>query len=298
MEYIDNIIYGYIIGDSYGLGLLNNEVNNNSIKLIDNNNLNIEKGSYSSMTTFMLATLDSVTSFKNINIADILNKMCTSLILGKFTNDGKIYDLNNETLNILKHYSKKNNLNYNYNELDESSYALSRLLPIIIYNSINKDDYIIVNKVISLTNINEEVLFGSYIFYKYMLNLISGKDKYKALKFNIPNTFNKELVKKYKNLLKGNIFYKDIKFNSNIYNVLSVVFYVILHSDNFNDMFMMINNLEGNTNIYSSLICSIGGILYGKDSIDKSIIKDLKNKKEINKYIRDFKRSLKNEKVC
>ena len=55
-------------------------------------------------------------------------------------------------------------------------------------------------------------------------------------------------------------------------------------------MYNMINSLEGNTNIYSSLICSIGGILYGKENIPDNLIKDLKNKKEINKYIRDFER--------
>ena len=55
----------------------------------------------------------------------------------------------------------------------------------------------------------------------------------------------------------------------------------------------MLDNIEGNTNIYGSLICSIGGLLYGIDSIDKTVLKDLKNKKEINKYIKNFERILK-----
>ena len=54
----------------------------------------------------------------------------------------------------------------------------------------------------------------------------------------------------------------------------------------------MISNIDGNTNIYSSLICGIGGILYGKDKIDKCIIKDIKNKKDINKWIKDFERKI------
>ena len=119
---------------------------------------------------------------------------------------------------------------------------------------------------------------------------MDGYDKYKALKISIPKYFSKDSKKYFKKLLKGDIFYKDIVFDDNIVNVLNIVFYVVLNSDNFLDMFNMINSLEGNTNIYSSLICSIGGILYGKENIPSNLIKDLKNKKEINKYIRDFER--------
>lgn len=290
MSIIKDFIYSYIVGDSFGLSLLSNSYN--EIKLLDNKVLNIEKGSISSMSTFMLCTMESIGISNNIVPNDILNKMCTSLIVGKYTTNGKVYDLDNNTLNILTHYSKKNNLNIEYNELDNSSYALSRIVPLILYNFYNEDDLDKLVSLISITNVNEEVLFGSYIYYKYVLNLLNGKDKYRALKMEIPKGFSNEVKNKYKNILKGNIFYSDIIFNSEIKNVISIIFYVILNSDNFNDIFNMISNIEGNTNIYSSLICGIGGILYGKDKIDKYIIKDIKNKKDINKWIKDFERKI------
>lgn len=290
MSIVKDFIYSYIIGDSFGLSLLNNSYN--EIKLLDNKVLNIEKGSISSMSTFMLCTMESIGTNKNIVPIDILNKMCTSLIVGKYTTNGKVYDLDNNTLNILTHYSKKNNLNIEYNELDYSSYALSRIVPLILFNYYNEDDLDKLVSLISITNVNEEVLFGSYIYYKYVLNLLKGKDKYKALKMEIPKGFSNEVKNKYKNILKGNIFYSEIEFNNEIINVISIIFYVILNSDNFNDIFNMISNIDGNTNIYSSLICGIGGILYGKDKIDKCIIKDIKNKKDINKWIKDFERKI------
>ena len=43
----------------------------------------------------------------------------------------------------------------------------------------------------------------------------------------------------------------------------------------FNDIFVMLNNIGGNTNIYSSLVCSIGGLLYDIESIDKKIWNEL-----------------------
>ena len=290
MSIVKDFIYSYIIGDSFGLSLLNNSYN--EIKLLDNKVLNIEKGSISSMSTFMLCTMESIGTNKNIVPIDILNKMCTSLIVGKYTTNGKVYDLDNNTLNILTHYSKKNNLNIEYNELDYSSYALSRIVPLILFNYYNEDDLDKLVSLISITNVNEEVLFGSYIYYKYVLNLLKCKDKYKALKMEIPKGFSNEVKNKYKNILKGNIFYSEIEFNNEIINVISIIFYVILNSDNFNDIFNMISNIDGNTNIYSSLICGIGGILYGKDKIDKCIIKDIKNKKDINKWIKDFERKI------
>lgn len=289
MKTIKNLVYGFVVGDSFGLSILKKEDYDNNIKLKFNNELNINKGYYSSMTSFMLATMDSISSLKKVNVVDVINKMCTSLILGKYTNNGKVYDIDKETLNILEYYSKKNNLNYNYKE-DYSSYSLSRVLPIAIYNFYNEDTLDTLIPIISLTNNNEVVLLGSYIYYKYLLNLMNGYDKYKALKIIIPKYFSKNSKKYFKNLLKGNIFYKDIIFDDNIINVLNIVFYVVLNSDNFLDMFNMINNLEGNTNIYSSLICGIGGILYGKENIPKNLIRDLQNKKDINRYIRNFER--------
>lgn len=290
MKTISNLIYGFIIGDSFGLSILNNISYDNKISLKFNENLNIEKGYFSSMTSFMLATMDSITKSKSVRPIDIMNKMCTSLIIGKYTNNGKVYDIDNETINILKYYSNKNNFNYCYNENDYSSYALSRVIPVLIYNFYNEDTLDTLIPVVSLTNNNEVLLLGSYIYYKYLLNLMDGYDKFKALRINIPDYFSKHSRKYFKNLLKGNIFYKDIVFDDNIINVLNIVFYVVLNSDSFLDMLNMIYSFEGNTNIYSSLICSIGGIIYGKESIPNNLIKDLKNKREINKFIRDFER--------
>ena len=57
----------------------------------------------------------------------------------------------------------------------------------------------------------------------------------------------------------------------------------------------MCKNIEGNTNIYYSLIFGLAGLLYGQDNIDKNLLKDLQNKNEINKYINDFRKVCKNE---
>ena len=166
MSDIKNIIYGYIIGDSYGLSILKYEKKFQLFKLQDNLELNIEKGNYSFMTVFMLATLDSLIKNKKINTTDILNKMCTSLIVGKYTSDGRIYDLDNKTLEILKHYNKKINLNIEYNELDTTSYSISRILPLAIFNYYEEENLDDLAILVSITNINDYVLLGNYIYYK------------------------------------------------------------------------------------------------------------------------------------
>lgn len=292
MKTIKNLIYGFIIGDSFGLSILNqNDYINSDIKLKFNEHLNIDKGCFSSMTTNMLATIDSISNKNKIDVNDIMNKLCTSLIVGKYTNNGKVYDLDKQTLNVLSYYSKKNNFNYETDDKNHSAYTISRVLPVAIYNFYNNVSTIDnLTNVVLLTSTSEVVHIGCYIYYKYLLNLMEGKDKFKALQIKIPKTFNYDFVKLYKNLLKGNIYYKDIKFDDNIISVLNIVFYVVLNSDNYMDMFNMISNLEGNINIYSSLICSIGGIIYGIDDIPNNLVKDLRNKREINKYIRNFER--------
>lgn len=284
-----NIIYGFIIGDVYGTSILNNPINND-IKIHDNNILNIERGCYSFLTTNMLATIDSITENKEIIPKDIIIKLCTSLITGKYTSNNKIYLVDKESLKVLEHYRKKNNLNYIYNETDLGAYPTSRIIPIIIYNYFNEDTLDTLIPAISLTNINEIVLLGCFIYYKYLLNILEGYNKYKSLKIDIPNYFSSRSKKIYKNILNKNIFYKDIIFDDNIINVLKIVFYVILNSDNMNDVLMMISNLEGNTNLYCSLIMTLATTIYGLDTIPSDIIKDIKNKRNINKYISKFER--------
>ena len=74
---IKNIILSFIIGDSLGLSKLNNYEDNN-IVIKDNKTLNIEKGNYSFNTTNLLATIDSITKYKNIVHKEKLNKLCMS----------------------------------------------------------------------------------------------------------------------------------------------------------------------------------------------------------------------------
>ena len=95
---------------------------------------------------------------------------------------------------------KKNTLNYIYNETDLGAYPTSRIIPIIIYNYFNEDTLDTLIPVISLTNTNEIVLLGCFIYYKYLLNILEGYNKYKSLKIDIPNYFSSRSKKIYKKL--------------------------------------------------------------------------------------------------
>jgi len=188
----------------------------------------------------------------------------------------------------------KNNLDYDYKVNDLSGYAISRILPIVIYDYYkgeNNFDKLI--QVVGITTSNDVVLLGSYILYKYIINLLNGMDKYKALKIEIPSIFKNKSIKYYKDILKGNIFFKTIEQDDNIVNIISLILYVILNSDNYIDVINMMNSLSGHTNIYSSFICLIASIVYGKNEILNKMIKDIKNKKDINKYIKDFEKVIK-----
>lgn len=284
------LIYSYIAGDSYGLSKLCNDTLDD-ISLNNNLELNIEKGCYSCMTTFMLCVMDSISKSNKIEPIDILNKKCTSLILGKYTNNGKIYALDKETMNILKYYINKNNLDYDYKIDDHSGNSVSRILPIIFYDYYkNENNFDKLMQVVGITTSDDTVLLGSYILYKYIINLLNGLDKYKALKIDIPNIFKTKTIRQYKEILKGNIYYKNIKHDDNIINIISIILYIILNSDNYKDVLNMLNSLTGYTNIYSSFTCLIASLIYGKTELIDNMIKDLKNKKDINKYIRNFEK--------
>lgn len=292
MNIVEDTIYGYIAGDVYGLSILKNNKFGNKITIKKNNELNIEKGSFSSLTSFLLATMDSISKNNDISIIDILNKMCTCLILGKYTNNGKIYDIDNYTMSVLKHYSIKNNLDNIDLENNLETYCFSRVVPYTLYSLKQEENFDNFLKLILITNTNELVILGAYIYYKYLLNLINTHDKYKSLHITFPAYFKKDTINKYKNILKGNINYNNLKYDNDVISILNIVFYVILNSNSFIDMFNFIGNLDGKRNIYSSLICTVGGILYGKKALPKNIINNISNKRDINKFINEFEKSI------
>ena len=287
---IKDIIYSFIIGDSFGLSILDND--DNSIKLKRNNKLNIEKGYFSFFSTNLLATMDSISNLKNVDSKDIINKLTLSLITGKYTNNNSVIRPDLSTMKVLEHYRKKNNLDYIFDNDDMNTFSISRIIPITIYNYYNTDTLDTLLEVVSLTTNSDIVLLGCFIYYKYLLNLMNGYDKYKSLKIFIPNFFNNKTKKLFISILKDNICYKDIVFDDNIINVLKIVFYVILNSDNMHDVLLMCSNLTGNTNIYCSLIFALASTIYGFNDLEKFKI-DLKNKKEINKYINNYEKVFK-----
>lgn len=284
---IRDLVLGFIIGDSFGLSLLNNEYSYDNIKLHNNTVLNIKGGNYSFLTINLLATMDSISLNKKIISNDIVDRLCMSLIVGKYTVDRKVYGMNNIIFNLLEKYSKKNVIC----EVDNNDISsIGRIIPIVIYNYYNEDTLDTLIPVLSVTNTNELVLVGEFILYKYILNILNGYSKFKSLKISIPDYFTESSKKVYKSILKGNIFYDEIVFDDNIVNILKIFFYVILNSDNMNDVFLMMSNFDGYNNIYSSIILSVAVLIYGFDDALLGMYKKLKNKRDINKIIKSYER--------
>lgn len=288
MTSIKDVIYGFVVGDCYGLSI--QQQNYNSLKLKRNKILNIDKGNYSALSTFMFAFMDSLAKNKEVVSRDFLTKMCTSLIVGKYTNNGKIYLVDNYTYKILEHYSKKENIEGLDLDCSFSAYSLSRIVPFALY-SYYKDsyDFSLFLEVITVTNTNKRVILSAYIYYRYLINLLDSCDKKKSLNIDIPNYFEEDKIL-FKKLLKGKINKNTLIFDDDMFSVLNIVFYVILNTNSFEEILYVINNFEGPKYLYLSYCCALGGALYKKESIPDNLIKDLKNKRDINRYINDFER--------
>ena len=288
MKLIEDAIYGFIVGDVYGLSILDNDLN--TMKLKRNKTLNIDKGCFSSLTTFLLASIDSINKNNDIIIDDILSRMCMSLILGKYTNNGKVYDLDNNTLKILEFYSKKNTLE-GYKVGSSSAYFISKIIPISLYSYAKDNDFSNFLKIASIFSLNNEDILGLYIYNSYLINILNGLDKVKALKIDIPE-YLKDNKYYYKDILKGKFKKNKLIFDDSIYNTLYVVFYTIFNSKSFEDILILGASYPYKKNLYLSLSTIIGGIIYGKDSIPSYLLKDIKNKKDINKYIKEIEKNV------
>lgn len=304
MKNVKASIYGYIIGDTMGLPLKNktrNELLKEPInQMLENEKLANEKGHWSSNTSLVLATFDSIIkNEKRINYSDIMRHYSEIVDNGKYkSSEIPAFGIGKTTLEALNNYHNNINPlecgNKKYENNDNES--LARMLPVVLYCYYKKvednDIYSVVKKYSSLTHAHQLSVMACYIYVRYLLYILKGRDKYDAYKLvkciNYDDYFRKEIIGEYSRIL--NIDIKELKIEeiqstSNVVDTLEAVLWVILNTKSYKQAIVGAINLGGDTNTIGALTGSIAGVLYGVDDIPTIWIDEIKNKELVNNII-------------
>lgn len=303
MKNLKASLYGYIVGDAMGLPLKNKSRKELLKKPINEMlpvaNLN-DNGYWSINTSFVLATIDSIIeNGRRINYTDIMRKYIEC-------KEGTYYLSNpnikkNINLNIISALNKfkENNMptecgSKKYEDNDNKS--LSRMLPIVLYsyykNVEDPDIFNLVKKYSSLTHAHQLSIMACYIYVRFSLSILKGKDKvtaYNIIKYiDYDKYFRKETINEFTRILDGNINelkLKEIQSTNNVVDTLETTIWVILNTNSYQQSIVGAINLGGDTNTIAGLVGGVAGILYGVNDIPNKWLDNIKKKDLINNII-------------
>lgn len=309
MKAIDGIL-GLVIGDAMGVPIefMDREVllAKPVTRMLGYGNFEIDKGNWSSNTALSLATMDSLTKCRKIDLNDMMRRYCKWINEGEYTSTGFAFDIGNTTKTALtKYYHDKlaplkcggKNVNENGNG------SLIRMFP-IAYFAYKKEltneqiEYLAITTS-SITHAHEISTLSCYIYMMYINFLLRGYDKYESyikLRKNDYSMFKKETIKLFKRILNddiSNLTIDDINSSEYVLSSLEAVFWVILNTNSYAESIIGAINLGNASNNIGAITGSIAGIIYGNKNIPENWLNDLVDISLIQKMCSKYEASLK-----
>ncbi len=276
-------LMGFVIGDAFGVPVefvSRHELLKNPItKMTGNGTYNLPAGTWSDDTSMMIATIDSINSKQTIDLNDIALKFVAWKNHATYTALGEVFDIGRTCLQSICNYEESHDP-YTCGLSDIKSNgngSLMRILPIAYYavEKRLKDNEIldVVRDVSSLTHAHEISIMGCYIYVRYAMFLLNGKDKFAAysmIKSIDYSMFSEETRKVYDRLLKDDIAkltINDIASTGYIVDTLESAIWVTLQSENFKEAIIGAVNLGDDTDTIGALTGGLSGIIYGDELI-------------------------------
>lgn len=290
---VDGIL-GFAIGDALGVPAefkSREELKRYPIiDMIGYGTYNVPAGTFSDDTSMTLATIHSIIETGTIDTNDLADKFLKWFRKAEYTATGACFDIGRTTLQALAKYELKQEEAVNCGgagEYDNGNGSLMRILPIVyyIYYKQLKDYmkiYELVRDVSSITHSHEISVLGCYIYTKYGLSLLEGKDKLKAyqeLQQLNYSMFSEYAISKYSRILNSNIAdvpEEDISSSGYVVSTLEAVMWLFLNAEDYNTTILKAVNLGEDTDTVGAITGGLLGIYYGINSIKDNWKQSLK----------------------
>ena len=284
MSKVRDAIIGHAVGDAMGVPLefkSREELLKNPVtKMIGFGTHNVAEGTWSDDTSMMIATIDSINAKNGIDLYDIALKFSAWKNRGSYTPFGEVFDIGNTCAKAIENFDEGHDEPTTCGLTDINSNgngSLMRILPIAYYaiEKHLKDTEILelVRQISSITHAHEISILGCYIYVRYVMFILNGKDKlaaYNMTKAVDYTMFSEEARAPYERLIKGDISklnVNDIKSTGYVVDSLEACIWVLLKSENYKEAIIGAINLGGDTDTIGALTGALAGIIYGYDYI-------------------------------
>lgn len=311
-KFIDSII-GHAVGDAMGVPtefcireyLLKNPVK----EMIGSDKTGQPAGSWSDDTSMEIATIDSFIQNKEFNYDDIMHKWEEWINEAKYTANNDTFDVGRTCLRAIRNHSLGTEpLKCGIDgEQSNGNGSLMRILPVALYSYYRKLD---VNEIIKLTNELSSLThkhdiskLGCYIYVRYIMFLLDGKNKneaYELIKTLDYSTYDEYAISKYERILKNDIAsytIDNILSTGYVVDTLECSLWILLNANSYKETIIATTNIGNDTDTIGAIAGSMAGIIYGYDSIPTSWIDKLMRKDYLIGLASDFEKEVMNYEV-
>ena len=311
-KFIDSII-GHAVGDAMGVPtefcireyLLKNPVK----EMIGSDKTGQPAGSWSDDTSMEIATIDSFIQNKEFNYDDIMHKWEEWINEAKYTANNDTFDVGRTCLRAIRNHSLGTEpLKCGTDgEQSNGNGSLMRILPVALYSYYRKLD---VNEIIKLTNELSSLThkhdiskLGCYIYVRYIMFLLDGKNKneaYELIKTLDYSTYDEYAIPKYERILKNDIAsytIDNILSTGYVVDTLECALWILLNANSYKETIIATTNIGNDTDTIGAIAGSMAGIIYGYDSIPTSWIDKLMRKDYLIGLASDFEKEVMNYEI-
>ena len=249
---------------------------------------NVPEGTFSDDSSLMFATCDGIIKTSGVITEDTYEKVADNfsgyLYNGAFTPAGRMFDIGNTTKKAIEKYVRSKDIKpYDCGGdsplVNSGNGALMRILPIAFYAKENNlTDFevaSIVKKMSGITHRLETCSLGAYMYTKFAMSLIDGKDKFEAYKDMQESNYDMFMLParlQYSDILTTDISIlprQAVPSSGKTKESLIATLWSFLNSTDYSSAVLTAINLGGDTDTIGALTGGLAGLYYGGHSINK-----------------------------
>ncbi|QSI02206.1 ADP-ribosylglycohydrolase [Treponema ruminis] len=310
-EKIRNTLYGAIVADALGVPVEFKDrgyLKKNPITdMIGYETYNLPKGSWSDDSSMTLCLAESIGRLKGIDYEDVMKNFVSWFDKGKFTPDGKLFDIGMACRKSIVNFMDKTPALEcgQKSEWDNGNGSLMRISPLPLYlyqkfgsDAMSKEEaFELIHNVSRLTHGHKISLIGCDIYCAVMIEILNGAKKEELLQKALPkigdyvrhNPLYTPALAKYDRITHmsfARLSEDKIKSSGYVVDTLEAALWCFLTTENYRDCVLKAVNLGSDTDTVACVAGSISGLYYG--GIPTDWIEAIRNRKLVNKVIDKF----------
>jgi ADP-ribosylglycohydrolase len=301
-NYLKDLLYGVCVGDALGVPVefeSREYLKNNPVTKMGSGGVHdqgIGVWSDDSSLTFCLA--ESI--IEGYDIHRLANKFIKWKNEGYWTATGEVFDIGNTTRQSIINLSEgvHPTIAGGLDEIDNGNGSLMRILPLVILlkNLSKENRFNLVKEVSSITHAHNRSIISCFYYLEFALQIMEGKDKfeiYENLKITVSEFLNSkeiysdELIH-FDRLLNRNLHELEeelIQSGGYVIQTLEASIWCLLTTNNYEEAVLKAVNLGGDTDTTGAVTGGLAGLIYGFESIPKTLVVSIRKRNKINKLI-------------